>query len=269
MGIEYLDHRNVQLAEVGILDYFHNFCQKNNLKYSLVAGTLLGAVRHKGFIPWDDDIDVGMPRPDYERFKRLRDQFETERYKLLSDEEGQYPFSKIYDLQISINAKASSDKYLWIDVFPFDGLPDNKKDISWRFSRVAVIRRLFTDLDSSWQEGKLSTKKLIKYLLYIPAKIVGKEGCKKRLISIAKRSDYESSPNVGPVVWGIHGLGEVIPREEFENTVDLDFEGKQYKAMKCWDMNLKGLYGDYMKLPPEDKRACHTIMAYDNSKARQ
>ena len=263
--MNYLDKRTIQLLEVNILVKFHDFCVNNNLKYSLVAGSLLGAVRHKGFIPWDDDIDVGMPRRDYEKLKMLKIKFNDERYNLLSDDDGPYPFSKIYDTRISIDSKASTDKFLWIDVFPLDGVPQNNLMALSRFIKASIVRRMYTVLDSSWQKDTFSARKVFKYLLCVPAKIMGKEKCKKILIKNAKKSEYDNSFYIGAVVWGIHGLGERIPREEFEKSVELDFEDHKFLAMKCWDLVLKNIYGNYMELPPEEKRVCHTMTAYDNT----
>jgi len=264
--MEYLSHREVQLSELNILKYFHSFCEKNNLRYSLVGGTLLGAVRHKGFIPWDDDIDVGMPRPDYEKFKKLKNEFNNNKYQLCSDEDCFYPFSKIYDTTISISSKGADDLFLWIDVFPFDGISRNDFVARYNMKRVSFLRRMYTVQKSDWMHDKISMKKILKYLFIVPARIIGVHGCKKRLIKIASKFDYSKSEYVAGITWGVYGLGERIVKKDFENIIDIEFEDNIMKCMSCWNEYLTGCYGDYMKLPPENKRMCHTIKAVNNQK---
>ena len=126
-----LSLREIQLTELKILSVFSDFCNEHGLIYSLVGGTLLGAVRHKGFIPWDDDIDVGMPRPDYEKFIEMIEangDLLNENIKVITDrgKNAILPYLKIVDKRIEISPKCNEkSNNIWIDVFPYDGCPEN------------------------------------------------------------------------------------------------------------------------------------------------
>ena len=123
--------REIKDIELDILIAFNKFCQDNNLKYYLSGGTLLGAIRHKGFIPWDDDIDVCMPRPDYERLMKIFPNIYMNKYKLKTISRKNFicPFAKIIDINTRVDFKYLNniDKNLWLDIFPIDGLPKSKK----------------------------------------------------------------------------------------------------------------------------------------------
>ena len=123
--------RNVQLAELDILKLVKRICDKYDIKYSLHGGTLLGAVRHGGFIPWDDDIDIGMPRPDYEEFMRIVRDFLPEhmiyRNFRIGNEDTIF-FSRVEDSSIQVedsSAIKKRNRNAWIDIFPLDGMPKN------------------------------------------------------------------------------------------------------------------------------------------------
>lgn len=136
-----LTAEEIKIKEIDMLLELHCFCIKNNLRYYISGGTLLGAIRHKGFIPWDDDIDVCMPRNDYQI---LLEKFFSDKKNLRLITSFDIPFAKIVDLNISINSKfdlSKSKKFLWIDIFPVDGLPENIQDV-----KKFMISVIFIDL---------------------------------------------------------------------------------------------------------------------------
>ena len=141
---------------------FDEFCNKYKLDYSLCGGTLLGAIRHKGFIPWDDDIDVVMPRPDYEKFKRLVKKYPLAP-NLVFDISYEGYVQKIIDKDTYLKARyASVDKHLWMDVFPIDGLPDNKKEAEDRLMKALNIRKLTVRSDARIGEGTTKFRSIAK-----------------------------------------------------------------------------------------------------------
>ncbi len=254
--------KNIQLD---ILKKFADFCKINNLRYYLAGGTLLGAIRHKGYIPWDDDIDICMPRKDYEflikNFKNLKN------IQLKSNLLGNLdlPFTKLVDINTIVNSKfdeSENNEHLWIDIFPVDGLPDNLKEVERIYTRCNFYRKILMLSNCKIGEGTTIFRKYSKYILKPLAKLYGKQRCINKIENIAKQNSYENSEYVGIVTWGLLGSGQRMIKTEFEKSIEVDFEGYKFKTFSCWDSYLKGMYGNYMELPPKEKRKTHDITVY-------
>lgn len=262
-----LSTEEIQKIEIQILDYFVSFCEENNLKYYLSGGTLLGAIRHKGFIPWDDDIDVCMPRPDYAKFVELFGH-KQDNYELKSDLLGSFPmpFSELCDSRTRvIDPYANHNTYeerIWMDIFPVDGLPENIESVRKIYNKVDLYRKAYGLANAKLGNGRTQFNRYMKYLLKPIAMLYGGDKCIQKIQEIALKYKYEDSKFVGAVTWGLYGEGERMDKCEFERSVDVEFENKSYKTFSCWDSYLKGLYGDYMQLPPIEKRRTHDIKAY-------
>lgn len=264
-----LSKNEIQQCELNILVEFDAFCKENGLTYSLVGGTLLGAVRHKGFIPWDDDIDVGMPRYDYERFMSLvkaRDYKLSDKFFVLPDRgrDASLPYAKVIDKTTSVPPEVEAKtESLWIDVFPFDGCPADAKKAKKLFKKAKHYRHIIV-----YNHFKFSHFKGIKkplYMLYsIYARTFGLQRAINKLHKLACSCPCKNAERVAGVVWGLYGMGEIISGNSFEQTVELEFEGKCFSAIHNWDEYLTGLYGDYMTPPPENKRQSHKLIAYIN-----
>ncbi len=261
--MENLTLKEIQFAEFKILEEFDRICNDNNLRYSLAGGTLLGAVRHKGFVPWDDDIDVCMPRPDYEKFKKI---FKNEQF-YLSDDKGKYsiyPFLKMMDKSIEVQEVGFNEvSNLWIDVFPIDGLPSENKKLKKIYKKSSLYRKII--VFDKWKNLNVyggKHNKLIAFLIKIYVKTYGVKRAIKNSIRLALKHDYKKSDYVGAITWGCYGVGERMLKSEYEQFTEMEFEGKKFSVMGCWDSYLRGIYGDYMKLPPEDKRITHGIKAF-------
>lgn len=248
--------------ELDILIAFDDFCKQNRLRYYLSSGTLLGAVRHKGFIPWDDDIDVTMPRTDYEKmFELLPTALQKSNYRLISyrDKSSIYPFAKIIDERTVAVEQMVNPLYktgVWIDVFPLDGL--NENDDPFKFD--SKIRMKYALLAANPDTATTPLRKAAK-------KILRPLAGKKDLFQLALEDDRNAASipitegkDLGLVIWG-YGRKERMPYCFLEAT-RLEFEGHLFSAPKHWDMYLRSIYGDYMKLPPEDKRLPHYCEAY-------
>lgn len=237
---------------------FDEFCNKYKLDYSLCGGTLLGAIRHKGFIPWDDDIDVVMPRPDYEKFKRLVKKYPLAP-NLVFDISYEGYVQKIIDKDTYLKARyASVDKHLWMDVFPIDGLPDNKKEAEDRLMKALNIRKLTVRSDARIGEGTTKFRSIAKLPVILPLKMIGKKRFADLLIRFSRKYKYNGSYYVGAVSSSC-GKGELLIRSEYEKKVDVEFNGRTFKAMACYDSYLTNMYGDYMKLPEEHERWGHEL----------
>lgn len=264
--MEYLDLDGLHAALFEILTEFDRVCRENGLKYTLAYGTLLGAVRHKGFIPWDDDVDVCMPRPDYERLIELAKQKGVLRdHFLLSKDRGkgaQYPFVKLMDDRYPIRCRTNLEvPYLYVDIFPLDGLPDDEKQIKKLYAKerrnafVALLCKWYT-FNTAW--GWLL--RVIGFPVYLVGLCIGQNRTIKKLNALASRYPYEESKLVGIHSWGL--AKEAMPRETFEEFCELPFGDRNFLAIKNWDGYLTHLYGDYMTPPPENKRISHTIRCH-------
>lgn len=266
LGMEKLDLNSIKNIELQILLSFDAFCKEKRLKYYLAGGTLLGAIRHKGFIPWDDDIDVCMPRKDYLKFVKSFDGH-NEHLEVHSNLKGNFgaPFAKIVDTRTRIDSKYVQndiDTHLWIDVFPIDGLPKDLAKVKKIYNKCDFYRTLLLLTDAKLGEGTTAFRKYSKYILKPVARIYGKERCIESIERIAARYFYDDSEYVGAITWGLYGAGERMLKSEFEQAVEVEFEGYKFPAFSCWDSYLKGLYGDYMQLPPVNQRKTHDMVAY-------
>lgn len=262
-----LTSEEIKKRELAILLSFQKFCKKNNLLFYLSGGTLLGAIRHHGFIPWDDDIDVCMPRADYERLIQIYIN-KDHQYCLRAPKLGNFtaPFAKLVDTETWIEAQYTVDKdnyHLWIDIFPVDGLPSSLDEVKKVYKKCNFYRRMLLIMGAKLGEGKTTFHKYIKYILK-PLAILfyGKQRCVDKIEKIAQTYHYQDYEYVGAITWGLYGVGERMLKCEFEKQVSVQFEGYQFPAFSCWKSYLTGLYGDYMKLPPVEKRQTHDMKVY-------
>ena len=152
--------------------------------------------------------------------------------------------------------------YLWLDVSVEDGLPENDDELK----HIYQIRDRYTKIiqlsNSKLGEGKTLTRKIGKIIAKPFARLYGDDRALKRIIELAKRYPYESSKYIGAITAGLYGVGERMKKSEYEIPVEVEFEGYKFQAPSCWDSYLTGLYGDYMKLPPIEKRIAHTMEVY-------
>jgi lipopolysaccharide cholinephosphotransferase len=263
MQIKYLSGEKIKACELKILLKIHEFCKNHNIRYYLSGGTLLGAIRHKGFIPWDDDIDICMPRPDYERFITLFSQDENYSIKSDSLKNWDAPFTKIIDLNTAIESIFNKEQGgLWVDIFPVDGLPADMDQVQRIYRLCNFYRRIYLISNAKLGEGKSNFHKYSKYILKPLSLLYGKKRCVKKIEEIAQKYPYEQCKYVGAITWGLYGEGERMLKSEFEKRVMVEFEGYKFPTFSCWDSYLHGLYGDYMQLPPVEKRQTHDMKVY-------
>lgn len=254
--------------QLEILDYVISFCDSHGMKYSLQAGTLLGAIRHKGFIPWDDDIDISMPREDYNRFLREFNESAPSYYVcrcIENDKTFTYPIIKVLDKRTVFYLRDENGPKLCvnIDIFPVDSVDLDEKG----------IKKLFAETDKysvlnwirSGRMGRPRSKNKLKDMVYWAIHMLRKLRpenyyCKKIVKNVRKHSVKD-----GPMLGCFMGYVKPYGRKEcYESLIDFEFEGKLYKVPVGYDEWLTNTYGDYMTPPPVEKRVNpHTSVAYE------
>ena len=251
--------REIQLSLLGKVD---EYCRKNNLRYSLGGGTLLGAVRHGGYIPWDDDIDLMMPRPDYDKFLDGFDgQYENiDVIHYRKDPKCSKPFARICDNR-TIFVETMQKCGVNIEIWAIDGLPEGDKEISAFFDKFDYeVSKLVRSTDLlGVKQGYISVfiKQIIKKIID-PSR---KEAV-QRFQNFITSYDFEHS-KYAACVMGAYRLKEVMNTDVFKHYIELPFEGTNYMVIEDYDSYLKKHYGNYMELPPIEKQnSKHTFEAY-------
>lgn len=255
-------------CEINIMDEIFDFCRRHELRIYLFGGTLIGAVRHKGFIPWDDDIDLSMPRPDYERLIELRNIDDFPKNLKLYDCDNIstycYPFIKIVDASTYVNENKDYENKeigVWVDIFPMDGAPENEEDWKKLYKKLQKKFRLMNFSQYKFGKGTSIIKIILKTIPLILCKLKNANNRAREINNICKSINYNNSKYIGDLV-GCYGLQERHLKEGYETVVKLSFEGKEYEAPSNYEYYLKTRYGDYLTLPPENERITHGIEAY-------
>lgn len=254
----------IQKEELSLLLQIDAICRKENLRYTLCGGTLLGAIRHKGFIPWDDDIDIAMPRPDFNKFIEIVSSNKgIGEIEIVPD--GDFPaYAKFVNKKIKAKeVYVKRMQHLWVDVLPIDALPSNDDTLHRMFKQAKRYRDLLALGLVEAEGGKTLLKRWLKKI-FLPLIIrvgIPNWGA-KQLYSLCTKQSFGSTNFVGCISWGLYGPGERYPLAGFEHLTHVDFEGHMFPAISCWDSYLSGIYGDYMTLPPENQRHTHGLKAW-------
>ena len=245
-----------------ILKHFSAFCKQNGICFYLSNGTLLGAVKYGGFIPWDDDIDVFIPRKDYDRFIEIYKN--SKKYQLFSREcepAYRFPFAKLCDmttLKTEMNIDNGIPLGVDIDIFPLDSCsvhilkPDVQRKIQI-YQTGCVLSKFVSS------EGKPFYKRWVIACCCA----MGFDFFYNKLTKAVAKEIQKDGAFMGCLMWPIYGEREVVPAEIFSATVEIEFEGEKFPAPVGYDIYLRSLYGDYKKDPPADKqRSHHKYKAY-------
>lgn len=262
-----LTMQETQKVSLEILRTVAEICEAQSLRYSLIYGTLIGAIRHHDYIPWDDDVDIMMPRPDYEKF-----------LSYLEAHMGEYPNLKVFNTRTCpaypyMITRISDDRYVidmenekpygmgvFIDIYPYDGLGKEKQEAlayGLKGDRLSSLCYQATRKRFAIENTTSLLRKIAKYPVFLASKIIGKDFFQRKLEALAGRKDYDSSKYIGCVVWLSGGERDIFEREWFDETILMPFGKYQFRVPKNYDAVLRHGYGDYMQLPPEKDRIGH------------
>ncbi len=261
---EDLSLRDAQMLMVDVLKDVHELCEKHGIKYFLDAGTLIGAVRHKGFIPWDDDIDIGMIREEYNKFLEIAPKelpkhlflqtFETDEYYNVYPTPCKVRYNNTLFLEDGTEENYKMHNGIFIDVFPYDSLP--KLKITYKIQRTLSYNILKSFKRLRDIPDYLSFKNKITFSFY---KLVVKMFPNKRRLQFFNCLVKWNDPESDYMGYGVDTYWSeyIYKKEDYFDLVKLEFEGQHFYAPKNYDAILTQLYGDYMTMPKEEDRVWH------------
>lgn len=277
--MKYTDYDNevlkkLQSLELMILKDFIEICEKNNLTYYIYAGSLLGAVRHNGFIPWDDDLDVVMFRDDYEKFKKIFISSNNDKYELLTNETHEDYFHLLSKLMI----KDTLFEEKWVnqvdfhiginmDIFVLDDLSDDKFKRNYQLKKAFLYNKLLIMSEIKLDDLPFPTK-VITHFGYYLLKLLGikPKWLTERCLNFLKKYKDKNAECVFDISATAEEYPQIYLKEDFKEIVKIPFEDIDVNAPKGYDNILKSLYGDYMQLPPEEDRYNHITENLDFGK---
>ena len=255
----------IHQVQLELLKQIDRICEEQHLTYFLYWGTLIGAVRHNGFIPWDDDADIVMLRPDYEKLITYLSTHETELYPLRlmhysTNEKYLYPIARISDDRFKVVFAHEPVDYglgIFVDLYPFDGWSNKKGETPTYFrARKFMLRNFFLSVYDHFPAGGVAKWKLpIKWILYLRARRIGTHGFIIRMDEEAKKYPVEDYAYVGNLNWA----QDDREGTEKANLVPVKhrFEDAELTIPQGYDRILRDYYGDYMQYPPEEERCGH------------
>ena len=252
-----LDIDEIKEVELGVMDYIHNICREKGINYSLAYGSLLGAVRHRGFIPWDDDLDIALKRDEYDKLYQAILEDNNSIYKIVSwenDSRYPYPFYRVYDSRtVYENNYIQNDIELGIcvDVFPFDDYKDVNKEIT----KLDMYRRLSVYTLYGIRNKEAGIKNIVRYLMLVAFRLTRVKTWNKKLNDCSKvpvNSEYID------YLMESKKYSTKIDAKALDEVIECKFEDRVYNIPKDYDHILTTIYGsDYMEIPPLEKRIQH------------
>lgn len=260
-----LTQQELRESQMKLLDYVDAFCRKHEIKYTISGGTLLGAVRHGGYIPWDDDMDIQMLRKEYVRFTELWNASKSEHpFEFVSIESGNsmgYPFGKIHDPRTVTYIGKLERTGVYIDVFPVDNVIDENDFVARHAKVLALYKERGHIFEQMRYANERQSFKTWFRRLFVPRINKTYNQVAEEINTTAKMYENTVAPLRYEMIAGTR-CKRPIPKEVFEQYEYIKFEDRKYMAVKDVDTYLTLTFGDYMTLPPVSKRVSHGFIAY-------
>lgn len=260
-----LSLEETQKGSFEVLKKIKKIFDTNGWKYYLTYGTLIGCIRHKGFIPWDDDIDIWVPRNDYEKFIQYckENKEELKPFELIhysNNDKYIYPISRFSDTRFRIDYDNAKDYGLglFVDIYPLDGIDNNDK----RFKKkiIGMERKIDFMGKTKYNASKPIIKSIFKHLYYLMVKNGNLNKTLEKIDKLSQKYDFNSSEYFNCVCWCLHAE-RIYKKDLLDGGNNLEcfkeFNGEMFRVPYNYDECLKIVYGDYMKLPPEKDRIAH------------
>lgn len=264
-----LTPRDRKAVILGLLEYFDQICRNNNIEYTLAGGSLLGAVRHGGFIPWDDDGDVIVTRENYKKLQIIFRKMNNSRFGYLDENSDGYfyAFAKLYDRRTEMIPETPQDYGIkelgvYLDIFPVDEIPEpGKRLVKYHREIEKISYRMYASIPRFYYYSPSKIKKIIKRFVFFP-KYVSAVGLKKHnpdywkkeLLEKLVEFDGKSEKNAGYIL-SEYKMKESIPKSVYESYKDIKFDKLTLRSINDTNTYLTALYGNYMQLPPKNSRA--------------
>ena len=256
------DIRPLQLRMLGIIEVMDQVFRQHGISYGMFNGSLLGAVRHKGFIPWDDDMDIVMPRPDYERFIQHSHEWLPAPYEFVCPENDKaypLPFGKVQDASTTLIERLHLSYLggIYVDVFPLDAVPTNIVRRKLHQAHYALLRQaLYWIHRDPYRHGHGPRS----WIPLLTRKLTTMESLQAKIRKVLTKYDYDSAELVNDYTEGPHG---VMPKTIHAVFAPYVFEGKTLMGIKDYDRYLTQIYGDYMKIPDGEHQKQHNFHILD------
>lgn len=262
----------IQILELDVMREILRILEREEISYFMQGGTMLGAIRHQGFIPWDDDIDIGILRPDYERFCKLCETELPEHLKLRTyqnDADHHYYFSRVVDTRYHIRRKGGireRQEELWIDIFPLDGMPKNKIVSLIHKAHLVFCRFLYSVSEfrhiNIQRPGRPVLHRCLIYLIRLTRadRLFGRMDRKKildRIDSLLKKYSVDDTNEIINFMGDNHIRGYSPSCYGLGEEYKYIFEDLELTGLRDFDYYLRALYGNYMQFPREDRRDIH------------
>ena len=261
-----LNEQEIKSISRKILKEIDTICRANNIKYSLIAGTLLGAVRHKGFIPWDDDIDIAMTRKNYQMFVEYCATHGTtfELKCLEMDRQYNYLFAKACNKDTVVVEKIGNRSQcsygVFVDIFPMDYIGDTFEEAKKNVDIMKLNRSLI--IAYNWKKFQRNPrnsiwKEPIRFAFYLITRAINIKNIEKKTEDFYINLSRSKTKYIADAVDNGYSYKAIFPSDLFEKYIEVEFEEDRYFAIQGYESWLKQTYGNYMELPPTEKQISH------------